>query len=540
VLHKSVVYLALSLGLLSILSSGCGSTFDPVSGGFPSQSPVRRSGSLTVDPALLTLPTGGFHYDPLLTVRNADGQVMWVDLPAEVRAVSSNPQVATVNERVRIRTTGKAGSAEINIHLVADPSVQATLRLTTVDATIQQVRVEGSTTFDVYVGQGVPLEVTAVLSSGDVVPHAQYSSDLDVVTGSEFAAVVDGVGLSALKPSPPNTPIAIGFFRGGGTAAGTISVRPMQLVSAQMQLAGNDSPSHDFTVPDGYNSLLELLGTFEDGTSRRLKLDQDYFLTLSGDPGFTFADPGYLSQPLEGKTANLQINLRDDIDGSLGRPDGVDIAARATTVDGDLVTNLSADFENYPEDQRLLSTYARELRVLADFPGLPHYRVSGFDALSLSAPFAAQGISTTGWPTLKATTSSGGGDVQLGLDGITTQLGSVSVVTPQVLAVGVLGKRLAGRISIELGQHLSFRTLVDYGDGVLLSRTADYPVVEALAHAAAQNPFWDLFNNATTYFLNVPSDSVAPDGFEFQPRDAEDHSLPATIKVDVVRQSDPD
>ena len=538
----------LGFALLAALTSSCGSNVGPVATGFSGQSPARRSGSLAVDPAVLTLPTGGFHYDPLLTARDADGQAMWIDLPSEVRAVSSNPQVATVNERVRIRTTGKAGSADITIHSLADPSVQATLKLTTVDATIQQVRVEGPTAFDVYTGQVVPLEVTAVLSSGEVVPHAQYSSDLDVVKGSEFAAIVDGLGISPLKASPRNTPIAIGFFRGGGTAAGTISVRTMQLVDARVLLGGNDSPSNDFRVPAGHKAMLEVVGTFEDGTTRHLKFNQDYWLRLSGETGFTFTAPGYLSQPFEARSTTLQINLRDDIDGSLSRPDGIDLTAQATSVNGSPITSLSAHFENYAEDQRLLvGGYARELRVLADFPGLPHYRVSGFDALSLSAPFAVQGLSSAGWPTLRATSSGGTGDVQLVLGGFATRLESVSVVTPLVVTITAVGRRLAERLPVELGQHLSFRTLVDYGDGRLLSRTSDYPVVEALAQAAGQTPFWKRLDDATTFFLSIASAMVVPDGFLFQAVDVEERQLQAvgpnshgTVKVDVVRQSDPD
>lgn len=527
----------LGLAVLASLTSGCGPN-------------PRKAFSISLDPKVLTLPTGAFHYDPLVTLRDQNGQAVWVDLPTEVRAVSSNPQVATVNERVRIQTTDHEGSAEITIHYRKDPSVQARLKLTTLDATLQQIQVEGPTNFDAYVGQALPLEVTAAMSSGDLIPRAQASSDLDLVTGTEYAAIVDGLGISALKPSPPKTPIAIGFGRGGGKARGSISVRSLQLVKVELRLGGNPSPSQDFVIPSGYRSVLEVVGTFEDGTSKQLQVGQDYWLTLAGDAGFTFPTPGTLSQPLAGQTATLKINLRDEIDGSFGRSDGVDLSGRVTTVDGSRLQSLSANFENYPEDQRLLFVgqgYARELRVLADFPGLKQYRVSGFEPIWTSASFATRGLSRAGWPTLKAATASGSGPVQLGLAGRATRIKSVSVVEPKFLSVSALGKRLAERIPLELGQHLAFRTLVDYGDGVPLSRTSDYPVVEFLAQNAGRAPFWKRLDDATTVFLNVPSASVTADGFKFQARDAEDRPVQSIgsgsqglLKVDVARQSDPD
>lgn len=480
--------------------------------------------TLTVEPSELTLPTGAFHYDPLLTLRDESGQPMWVDLPSEVLALSSNPQVATVNERVRIRTTGRAGNAEILIRSLADPSVKARLKLTTVDATIRQVRVEGPSDFQLYVGQAVPIEATAILSTGDLIPHVQYSSDLDLVTGSEYAAVVDGLGISALRASPPNTPIAIGFFRGGGSAAGTLSVREMQLVNAEIRLAGIANSTHDFKIPSGYQGRLEILGTFEDGTSRQLQFNQDYTVVLSGDPGFAFSAPGILSQPLVNQTATLQLDLPGTAH---------DLMARVRSVDGSLVTALSSEFANYPEDRRMLHLsqgYARELRVLADFPGLTGYRLSGLDPLTVNTAIASQGMSTNGWPTLTPTAAAGSGQVQITVGGISTTLSGVSVINPTSVTVSAVGKGQLTRLPLELGSHLSFHTLVDYGDGQRRVRTSDYPVAES----AAQTPFVHVLIDTNTVFLNQAR------VYSFRARDASAQELPAVLEVDVTRQSDPD
>lgn len=467
--------------------------------------------TLTVEPAELTLPTGAFHYDPLLTMRDENGQALWVDLPAEVRAISSNPEVATVDERVRIRTTGRAGSADILIRSLADVGVRATLRLTTVDAGIQQLRLHGPSNFQLYVGQALPIEVTAILSNGMVIPHAEYSSDLDLVTGSEYAAVVDGLGITALQPSPPNTPIAIGFFGGGGTASGTLSVRPMRLLKVEVRVGDIPGTSNEFKMPAGYHARLEVLGTYEDGTTRQLQLNQDFAAGLSGDPGYALSPPGILTQPQADRTARLNLDLPGTAN---------DMTARITSVDGSLVTGLQAEFENYPDDRRLLHSgqgYARELRVLADFPGLSRYRLSGLDPLTVHAAIASKGSSTGGWPTLTPTTAAGNGNVQLRLGGISTTLSEIAVVNPFSVVVSAVGRHPARRLPIELGSHLNFQTLIDYGEGQPQVRTLDYPTADA-----------------ATVFLNRAR------VYTFRARDAEGRELPDSLLVDVTRQSDPD
>ena len=327
--------------------------------------------SLTVNPATLTLPT-----DPLLTLVGSDGQPVWLDLPEQVRAVSSNPLVATVNQRVRVRTTDLAGSSEISLALLEDPAVRALFRLTTVDAAVNQVKLDGPDHFELFVGQSIPIEATAVLTSGHVIPHAQYSSDLDLLQGAQYAAVVDGLGVTALQPSPSRTPITIGFARAGGQANGTLSVRPRQLVDVQLSLGGLPEASQGFLIPSGFQARLEALGTFEDGSRRRLQLGSDFSVRLTGDAGFLCTPPGFLSQPLPQRTTSLQLQFHDRL-----------LETNVTTVDGSAPLRLSADFANYPEDRHLLlgaRSYARELRVLADFTGLVQYRVSSLDGLTSS------------------------------------------------------------------------------------------------------------------------------------------------------------
>lgn len=521
--------------MLALLVAGCGSTADTT--GAPAPAPA--SGTLTADPSVLTLPTGAFHYDPLLTLRDGNGVPVWADLTTDVKATSSDPGIATVNERVRIRTTRTPGRADIRIQAVSDPAAQTTVKLTTVDASIQSVSLAGPTTFELYVGQGVDIDATAVLSTGDVIPHAEYSSDLDVVTGSEFAAVVDGQGLVALQAAPAGTPINIGFLRGGGAAAGLLSVREMQLAGVDVRLGGLESDGNRFTIPSGYHAVLEVLGTFEDGTVRLLQVNRDYTVATVGDNSFQFTPGevnGTLSQPVAGRTGGLRIDLRDDIDDILTQA----IEVQATTVEGSRVTGLRAEFENFREDNRLVylgQGYARALRVVADFPGLSGYRVSGLDPLEVSASFASPGRARTGWPTLTPTIPNGAVEVELGLQGSRVGLPGVAAVTPRVLTVAALGKHPVARLPIEMGSHVAFDTKIDYGDGVPVLRTSDYPVLEN----PDLTPFSTLLVDTTTFFLNRERVHT------FRAYDGQGRQLQATgpnahaeIQVVATRQSNPD
>ena len=154
---------------------------------------------LSVSPSQLTLPSEGFHYDPLITPRGADGKPLWVNLPVDLRATSSDTEVATVDSRIRIRT-GRPGTSTITIHSTANPNIRVSPSLTVVKATIEEVQVVGDRGFELFVGETRPLEATARLSTGQVIPHCEYSSDLDVVLGEEFATLVDGLGIAGLRP----------------------------------------------------------------------------------------------------------------------------------------------------------------------------------------------------------------------------------------------------------------------------------------------------------------------------------------------------
>ncbi len=458
----------------------------------------RRSLSLTVDPNVLTLPTGGLHYDPLLTLQDQHGKALWLDLPTEVRAVSSDPRVATVNERVRIRTTGQPGTATITIQSLTDPSVQAVVQLTTIDAEIAEVRLAGPQDFALHVGQTIPLEATVVLSTGHVIPHAHYSADLDVVTGRANATMLDGSGLTALHETPGSpsqrVPLALGFLRGGATAHCTLTVRPPKVTGVRIRLGGLPAP---YRIPAGYHALLEVEATYEDDTRRLLKLNEDYTA-----PGVT--PPGYFVQPHPGQTTHLQLTIP-------GQPPQ---ELTVTTVDASRVTGLTAQFAHYPQDNRLLPGFSRELRVLADFPALKGYRLSAADPLA----GAALGKSSAGWPTLAASTT---GPVPLSLHYDSEQMFTCQPPLSVTVASAPITVPLPARRELEEGSHLTFRTLVDGAE-----RSLDYPVLEF----PGQSPHFR--NDAPSFFLNA-----VRTGLTFQPRDPQGRPLPvAPIQVDVVRQ----
>lgn len=62
-------------------------------------------------------------------------------------------------------------------------------------------------------------------SGGEVIPQAEYSSDLEVLRGGEYATLVDGLGLVALRPTPGEIPITLGFSQYGAVASATLTAR---------------------------------------------------------------------------------------------------------------------------------------------------------------------------------------------------------------------------------------------------------------------------------------------------------------------------
>jgi hypothetical protein len=531
------------LSLLAFLSLG--QQWSAVAQPLKQQSSTVQVSRLSISPTRLTLPSDGFHYDPLITAQAADGKPVWANLPTDFRATSSDTEVATVDSRVRIRT-GRPGTTTITIRTAADPRVQVSLELTVVEATVDNVQIVGDSEFDLTVGESRHLEATARLSTGHAIPHCEYSSDLDVVTGHEFATMVDGLGLAALRPCPPGIPIAIGFWRGGATAPGRLWVRPAHLTRVELSLGGKTWESQELTMPSGSRAVLEVVGTFHDGSTRPLEEGREYTVSLRGEAGYRFhrsgTTNGYLTQAAAGRSTELAIDLREDLQGKLHSVEGRDLAARVTTIDGSALRALAAAFARYPEDHRLLAPgYARELNIRADFADLPGYRVSAFDNLSLASD-SGMGCrlapSANGWPALGgAQSEKGGGILELRWGNVSANLAGVSVVVPERLEITPWGEPL----SIELGGSLSWRTLVDYGDGLgSVDRAGDYPVLE--------NSF-DMTDGVWGGWRPQPDNMryifKSAREFKFQARDAERRPLQpvgpganTTIRIDSVRQSD--
>ena len=502
----------------------------------------QQAAGLDVSPEHLTLPSGGFHYDPLITVRGDDGKPVWVNLRDELHATSSNEEVATVDGRVRLRT-GRPGKATITIRSTADPKIQTHLELTVVDATVVEVQVAGMEEFELTKGETQHLEVTARLSTGEVIPHCEYSSDLDVLTGDEFAVLVDGLGLVALRPCPPGTPITIGFSRGGATAKGRLWVRESGLSHVEISLGGKVAErDNELLMPSGARAVLEVIGTFHDGWTRPLVEGREYTVSLPGDNGYKFhragATNGYLTQATAGRSAELAIDLRESLEGKQHRLDGRDLTARVTTVEGTELGELSVDFAHYPDDHRLLAPgYARELSVLANFAALAGYRVSAFDFPLLVGNEGRLDVSARGWPSLSGGVEGETRRLELRWKNGSAQLAGITVVNPRRLEVTPWGEPLW----LELGGSLTWRTLVDYGDGRgPLDRAQDYPVMESGFDQT--DGVWSCWQpDAMLYVFQRPY------MFEMQARDAQRRPLQpvgpnahTTVTVDCTRQSDPE
>lgn len=104
------------------------------------------------------------------------------------------------------------------------PGVSVQLRLNTVDETVSEIRFKSETNFSLRVGDSAPVELEAVLSDGSVIPHLEYSSDLELLQGTEFAYFEDGQGLVGLRPTPGRISITGGIAGQNAVASATLEV----------------------------------------------------------------------------------------------------------------------------------------------------------------------------------------------------------------------------------------------------------------------------------------------------------------------------
>ncbi len=493
-----------------------------------------------MSPSELTLPTHGFHYDPLITVLDENGEKVWLDL-RDFEAVSSNPAVATVDERVRI-TTGEAGQAVISLRHRTQPTLTTKLSLRAVEESVREVRLKGETSFSLPVGGSTSIEVEAVLAGGEVIPHAEYSSDLEVLQGGEYATFVDGLGLVTLRPTSGEVPITVGFFQRGAVASAVLSVREVPIMDLDFRLGGlSGSP---LLFPIGYRSLLEVFAIYEDGSRKALEHGADYAVFV--DDGFTFQSGGSANGCLFAagaeREATLQIRL---LEATARRSERNEFRVEVRSVEAGPPRGFKANFAYYPEDPRLLlapdgSGYCRELKLEVDFPRLSGYRLSALDSVELdSKKVGVLERSANGWPVLEARRS--GLDDRVVFKLPTGLSASLPICSGKAkgLRIGYPGARGERRLNLELGKTVGFTTMVDYGDGRgFVARTLDYPVVEAGAATSLPRAFWHPSPNSSNFLLVEPDqDVILLQTIDARRRPLESQEGPCRLELEVRRQS---
>ncbi len=440
---------------------------------------------IVVTPATVTLPSGGFRYDLQVTGTDNNGDPIAVD-PGDYFVTSSTPSVALVaGNRV---TTGAVGTSTVTVTANVDPSITATSVITTVAGTIDSVSVSEDT-FDLYISQGVPIQATAELSTGQTLTNIQFSPDFDVVSGESSAAVVDGE-LRALEITSPlpyqAVPIAFGMTTGGATPSlATLTVREVQLTSVDILIGGLPGDgAGNYQIPAGRYAIFEVIGHWEDGSSRPLRDGEEYEFMVT-NPDLAENSGGVVNGAIDaelagaGDTSPFSVNLLDEIQGDLTDPTG-----NLLVVDG-TPTALRVAFLNYPDDHRLLTPdgsdkYDRELDVRADFGSLVGFRISDYDALDVdTSGINGPDRAITGWPTIASSVVGSYDEVEFTYDSLTAVIEDVQVLTPDRFAIEPGGQGLDNRFFARVGTWLSFRTVVDYGDGQgAVDRSLDYAVFE--------------------------------------------------------------
>lgn len=439
---------------------------------------------IVVTPATVTLPSGGFRYDLQVTGTDTNGDLIAVSSD-DYFVTSSAPEVALVN-RNRV-TTNEVGTATVTVTANADPSITATSVITTVAGTIDSVSVSEDT-FDLYISQAVPIQATAELSTGQTLTNIQFSPDFDVVVGQSSAAVVDGelraLEITTLFPYQ-SIPIAFGMTTGGTSFPATLTVREVQLTGVDILIGGLPGDgAGNYRIPAGRIAMFEVIGQWEDGSSRPLQDGEEYEFAVA-DPGLIEDNNGDVNGRIDARTAlagtssAFSVNLLDEIAGDLTEPTGT------VTVAANTPTALRVAFLNYPDDHRLLTPdgsdkYDRELDVRVDFGTLIGFRVSDYDELSVeTSGMNGPDRSIQGWPTIASDIQGSYEEVQFTYGPLTATIDDVQVLIPERFSLEPVGQGAGNTFFARTGSWLAFRTVVNYGDGQgAVDRSLDYATFE--------------------------------------------------------------
>lgn len=254
--------------------------------------------SVTVTPASVSLPFGGFEQAVVASGSFSDGTT--VDLnPAQL---IYTPQMATLfsvdptTGVITSASTGTAGTANLTVQVGPTFPQQPS---TTVPITVGALFVNSLTINPSVVPGMVPGDVqefvvTANLSDGSTVDVSDFASLVITATQSPPTPptniVVNGKQVVAVAPTTPGQPAVATFTianagSGGAAATANVNITVLReiLTSVEYEFGGIPVTNSAVNLPRGYVGVVEVIGTFTSGATRRLRFNE-YTLDLENLP----------------------------------------------------------------------------------------------------------------------------------------------------------------------------------------------------------------------------------------------------------------
>ncbi len=247
--------------------------------------------SISVSPTSVSLPFGGFEQRLAVTGQFSNGATVQID-PSNL-TFSDDSALFTVDPSGNIVTTAGGTPGDGTVFISTLPPLAAFDLEVDVQVGaifIQSLQTSPSSPVTLTPGGFVEFQVIATLSSGGTVNVTDFGSLQIVLNDATNSAVINGnriVAVDATNPDPSVTFTLPGAGNGGADVSTVVSViiNEITLTSAQYLFAGNPVSGNEGEVnlPRGYVGVVEVIGTFSNGTERKLIPDE---YTLDQVPGF--------------------------------------------------------------------------------------------------------------------------------------------------------------------------------------------------------------------------------------------------------------
>jgi hypothetical protein len=269
--------------------------------------------SISVSPASVSLPFGQFEQQLAVTGQFSNGSTVQLN-PANL-TFSDDSALFTVDSDGLIVTNpgGTPGSGTVTISTNSPlPPFSLDVPVDVGTVFIQSLTTQPVSPVTLTPGEAVEFTVIATLSGGQQVNVTEFDSLVATLNDTDSSAVLNGnrvVAVGFADPDPSVTFSIPGAGQDGDDVSVTvqITINDVQLESVQYLYAGNPLAGNEDTVnlPRGYVGIFEVVGTFSNGSQRKLTYDE-YTLQEEGgatdpDGAVELFDADYAPVPVKGQ-----------------------------------------------------------------------------------------------------------------------------------------------------------------------------------------------------------------------------------------------